>query len=314
MTTEPSPPEPTQEAAGPPPTTETAPTATDVVSPPQPESVPPVLDKRPPQTVAPEAPVPFEPRDTQEMFRYARFLAMSELVPKALRGKPYDVLLVLLKAHDIGLRPIQAVGSVHVVDGKAELSAQLMVALVRKSGLCEYWQLIESTAEGCTYETLRKGDPAPVRMTYTIQDATTAGLAGKDNWRRMPKIMLRRRCQSELAREVYPEIVLGMYDEGELTEMRDGYDAPDAPWRGKVAPIAIEVGGVVDVGSGPMVAKIPSGKRDPMRERLAERKIEREKAPVTGSLFATKGSEEEADWMARGDYPTDDEPSKDRTR
>jgi len=33
--------------------------------------------------------------------------------------------------------------------------------------------------------------------------------------------MLRRRCQSMLAREVYPDIVMGLYDHGELSEMRE---------------------------------------------------------------------------------------------
>ena len=214
------------------------------------------------------------------MFRFANFIAKSELVPKPLRGRPYDVLLVLLRGKDLGLRPLQSIGSIHCIDGKTELSSQLTVALIRRSGLCEYWKLVESTDEICTYETLRRGDPSPTLFSYTIKDAMTQGMLNKDNWKRMPRTMLRRRCQSELGREIYPEITLGLYDDGELQEMRDQFTENTA-WRE-----AAQNNGVVDFEHGQVIPSsvrvLPAGKpKDPLAERLAQRAEVREKVPVT---------------------------------
>ena len=51
-----------------------------------------------------------------------------------------------------------------------------MVALVLKSGLAEYFQVIETTDKICTYETKRKDAPQPQRLSYTIEQAVQAGL------------------------------------------------------------------------------------------------------------------------------------------
>lgn len=254
-----------------------------------------------------EGVVPFDPQDTQQMFRFANFLAKSELVPKPLRNRPYDVLLVLLKGRDLGLKPMQAVGSIDIVEGKCQLSAQLIVALIRKSGLCEYWKLIEVSEQACTYETLRKGDPGPTRMTYTIQMAERRGLARKDNWQKQPDTMLRRRCQSMLGSEVYPEVTLGLYDEDELNEMRESFDN-DSGWRDTAM-----TNGVIDLSTGdalpPAVHKLalpPGRKRDPMLERLAERKAEREEIVIARP--ATR--DDDLPWMDPAEPTTSKETTK----
>lgn len=233
--------------------------------------------------------VPFHPTNTQEMFRFARFLASSELVPKALQNKPYNVLHVLLKGHELGLTPMQATAALHIIDGKVELSAQLIVSLIRKSGLCDYWMLIESTADIATYETLRKGDPAPIRMSYTRQEAIDAGLAGKDNWRRMMPIMLRRRCQTTIGREVYPEITLGLYDEGELQEMRDGFNTDPSWMTAKASPTSEP--GATEPREAVALPIQPTGPRDPLRERLETRRnLGAHRPPITTA------KEPEPDW------------------
>jgi hypothetical protein len=171
--------------------------------------------------------VPFEPRDTGEMFRYASFLARSNLIPKSLLGKPSDILVVLLKGRDLGLTPMQSIAGINVIDGKAEVGALTMVALIRKSGLCEEWRLVHSDTKRAVFSTKRRGDSEFTIFEYTIEEAESAGLTtkgynpAKSPWNTQRRTMLRRRCQSMLAREVYPDIVGGLYDHDELTEMRE---------------------------------------------------------------------------------------------
>ena len=134
----------------------------------------------------------------------------------AARGSKSTVLL----GRELGLPAMAALRSVHVIEGKHSLSADLMVALVLKSGLAEYFQLVESTDAICTFETKRKGAPKETKLSYTIDQAEKAGLLfqrpGRQpgNWQKIPKQMLRARCKSELARLEYPDLLSGSLHAG----------------------------------------------------------------------------------------------------
>lgn len=175
-------------------------------------------------------PVPFHPRDTAEMFRYASFLASSNLIPRALQRNASDILVVLLKGQDLGLTPMQSISGINVIDGKAEVGALMMVSMIRKSGMCESWRLVESTDKIATYYTKRRGETEGIPFSYTIDEAESAGLTRKGRdaaavarspWNTQRRTMLRRRCQSMLAREEYPDVCAGLYDHDELREIRE---------------------------------------------------------------------------------------------
>ena len=142
-------------------------------------------------------------------------------------GTPQGVLSTILLGRELGIPAMGALRSVHLIEGKHSLSADLMVALVLKSGMAEYFQLVESTDTVCTFETKRKGTPQPQRLTYTIEQAKQAGLltptrSGKpSNWQKIPKQMLRARAKSELARLEYPDLLAGLYTPEELRDAED---------------------------------------------------------------------------------------------
>ena len=141
-------------------------------------------------------------------------------------GTPQAVLSTMLLGRELGMPAMAALRSVHVIEGKHSLSADLMVALVLKSGMAEYFQLVESTDKACTFETKRKGAPQPQRLSFTIEDAKKADLlrpsrSGKPTqWDKMPKQMLRARAKSELARLEYPDLLAGLYTPEELRDAK----------------------------------------------------------------------------------------------
>ena len=143
--------------------------------------------------------------------------AASSLAPDALRGKPHDALIVLMAGRELGLAPMQSMRMLGVIKGKVTLAADATVALVRRSGECLQWRLVESTATKATYLTQRKGDTEPTTLTWTIEQAQRAGLTGGQGWRSYPEAMLRARCAAALARIVYPDLVAGIYDPDELS-------------------------------------------------------------------------------------------------
>lgn len=159
----------------------------------------------------------------------ARTLAQSQLIPRALQGKPADVLVVLLTGRELGLGPMQALRSVHVIDGKAVLSADLVVALcLRDRTVCEWFRLVASDDKLATYEAKRVGAPEPTRMSFTMEQAKQANLVGKQNWRTFPAAMLRARCAVALARAVFPDLAMGVYDPDELEQPKPEA-APPSP-------------------------------------------------------------------------------------
>ena len=163
-----------------------------------------------------------EPRSMDDACLLAKRLHESRMF--SAYGTPQAVLSTVLLGRELGMPAMAALRSVHVIEGKHSLSADLMVALVLKSGLAEYFQLVESTDKICTFETKRKGNPKPQRLSYTIDDAERSGLlkptrSGKPgNWQKIPKQMLRARAKSELARLEYPDLLAGLYTPEELRD------------------------------------------------------------------------------------------------
>ena len=162
----------------------------------------------------------FEPTTLTEALHVSQVLVASRLLPRAIQT-PEAAFAVIATGRELGLSAMQALRSIHIVEGKPTLSADLMVALVKRSPECGFFRLVETTAERATYETQRRGDPSPTRLSFTIEEARSAGAGSKDNWRKFPAAMLRARASSGLARAVYPDLVLGVYDPDELSDIRD---------------------------------------------------------------------------------------------
>lgn len=158
----------------------------------------------------------FEPRDFTELEKLARMAAASKLF--AVQSVEAAIVIMLTGA-SLGIPPVVAMRSIHVVQGRAVLSSDLIHALVRRSGFCATWAVEETTAEKCTITTQRRGEPLPYTHSWTAAMARTADLANKATWRQYPAAMLRARCTAEIARIVYPDVLMaGVYCEGEVEE------------------------------------------------------------------------------------------------
>lgn len=189
------------------------------------------------------AAVGFEPRSLAEAEHLAVTLSKSSIIPKALQGRPADVLVTLLTGRELGLGPMQSLRGIYVVNGRGVTSADLIVALVKRSPVCEWFRLVESTDKVATYETKRVGEQ-PTTMSISIEQAQRAGLVDKDNWKLYPAAMLRARCSAALDRAVYPDLAMGIYDHDELADGNQGEprrqqqertQARSAPARAEVA-------------------------------------------------------------------------------
>lgn len=179
--------------------------------------------------VAPQGPAlakaeqAFEPRSINEAMQLAGLLVASRLLPRSV-ATPEAAFAIIATGRELGLTAMQSLRTIHVIEGKPTLSADLIAALVKsRRDVCQFFMLVESTDRAARYKTQRVGEPEPTTMSFTIEDANRAGVSGKDNWRKYPAAMLRARCITALARAVYPDLAMGVYDPDEIG------DAPVAP-------------------------------------------------------------------------------------
>ena len=157
---------------------------------------------------------PIEPQTLAELRDFAKTCAESGFFGAV---NPQQALVIAMAGRDLGFSYTQALRAFHVLKGKPTLSADGMVAACLARGVCAYFRPVEVTDTHATWETQRNGCE-PVRYTFTMQDAERAGLLS-DMYRRHPKRMLSARCKAYLARDVYPEVLMGLVTEDEAEEI-----------------------------------------------------------------------------------------------
>lgn len=160
------------------------------------------------------------PKSLAEWKDLAKTLSAANVLPQALKKKPEDIFAICLTGDELGLGPMTSIRGIHIIQGKPTLSADLMGALCMRSRVCEFLNLVESTAEIATYEAKRAKSSRVVTLSFTIAQARRAGLQG-DNWRKYPEAMLRARCLAAICRAVFPDLCAGLYDSdsGEIVDV-----------------------------------------------------------------------------------------------
>lgn len=144
-------------------------------------------------------------------------IAGTDFVPKAMQGKPASVAACVLYGAEIGVGPMRSLAGIHVVEGRAAMSAELMRALVLAAG--HDIRVVELTATRCVLLGTRRGSTDGTQVQYTTDDAKRAGVLGKQVWQRYPREMLLARCTTLLCRSTFPDVIGGM---ASVEEMDDG--------------------------------------------------------------------------------------------
>lgn len=146
-----------------------------------------------------------------------KFISSSELVPKAYRGKMADIMAAIVTGRSLGISDMHALRSIYVVDGKASISAELMVALVRNHG----HSITRKVADGkCEVTGIRADNGDTITVEWTREMAETAGLLSKAVWQKYEAAMLWARAVSQLCRMLFADCLSGMVytpEEVELT-------------------------------------------------------------------------------------------------
>lgn len=145
-------------------------------------------------------------RGDNNLLAQAEMLAKANIVPKAFRGKPADVLAAILWGDELGLGPMAAMNFIDIIDGNPTLNTEGRVALVRRAG---HSIQITATATEATAHGKRRDTGDEQTVTWTIEMARRAGLANKQVWKAYPEAMLTSRAVSQLTRNLFPDVTGG---------------------------------------------------------------------------------------------------------
>ena len=95
--------------------------------------------------VVPDSTQAFEPRNIDQALHLAQLLVASRLLPRSV-GTPEAAFAIIATGRELGLTAMQALRSIHVIEGKPTLSADLQLALVKtRRDVCQYFMLVESS-------------------------------------------------------------------------------------------------------------------------------------------------------------------------
>lgn len=170
---------------------------------------------------------PYEPRTHDEAWRLANIVASSALYK--LGGSPEAAYVILMTGKDLGLSQSQALRGIKIVNGAPAPSADTLVAVCLQSGICEYFEEVTTNDAQSTWRTKRKGRPER-SATFTMEDAKAAGVFNRKDspWMTYPRRMLMARAKAFLARDVFPDVTLGLMTPEELVADRPEVEVPAA--------------------------------------------------------------------------------------
>lgn len=156
-----------------------------------------------------------------------------------------QALALMLVAQAEGRHPGSVASDYHIIQGRASLKSDAMLARFQQAGGRVEWHDHSNEKVSATFSHAQGG---ALRIDWDIARAKAAGLGGKDNWRQYPRQMLRARVISEGVRAVFPAVLNGMYTPEEVQEFpaqrvtlyESAVEAANAELQALPAPVAVE--------------------------------------------------------------------------
>lgn len=143
----------------------------------------------------------------RDVVQLAGYICDTTFVPQGLRGSAPATAATILYGREIGVPPITALQTMHVINGRVGMAAELMRARVYAAG--HELEVVESTTALCRMRGRRKGSETWTEVQWSKGDAQQAKLGG-DAWAKYPRAMLVARCSAELCRLLFPDVTHGM--------------------------------------------------------------------------------------------------------
>lgn len=226
------------------------------------------------------------PQSFTEAMQFAKVIADSDMVPKSHARKPGNVLVCMQIAVSFKIPLLPVLQNVAVINGRPAIWGDMQLALVRRHKDCvSVEEVFDDSTMTAVCTVVRRGEPTPIRRSFSQADAEHAGLWGKAGpWTQYPKRMIQMRARSFALRDAFPDALMGLLS---------GEEAED----------------IVDVETTEAQASPPAGVV--ARQRGAEGVAARMRRPGVTARVTTE-SAAEADPAPEPEASSDDAPTEER--
>jgi hypothetical protein len=146
-----------------------------------------------------------------KIYHLCEKLAKSgDMIPCQYQGSVEKIFAAVTLGLEVGLKPMQALRSIYVVNGVPTLYGDSMLALVKASGELES---IKEYSEGDTMicEVVRRGEKYPVKRSYSEDDAAMNPNSKNPTWKTHRKRMKQMRARTWALRDAFPDVLMGLY-------------------------------------------------------------------------------------------------------
>ena len=132
-----------------------------------------------------------------------------------------QAIVKVLAGQELGFGPVASMTGINIIKGRVAIGANLLGAAIKRHPSYNY-RIKHLDNTSCTIFFFEDGKEVG-ESTFTIEDAKTAGLTNKDNWKNYPRNMFFSRALSNGARWYCPDVFGGpIYTPEELGAEVDG--------------------------------------------------------------------------------------------
>jgi hypothetical protein len=148
----------------------------------------------------------------QEIQRLAKAMVTSGMF--GIKDENQALMLMSIAVAD-GLHPATVARDYSIIQGTAAKKSEAILRDYQRSGGRVEWHVRTDTECSATFH---HPSSTPLKVEWTIERATKAGLTSKDNWKKYPRQMLSARVASEGCRATAPGSTGGMYTPEEVAD------------------------------------------------------------------------------------------------
>lgn len=187
----------------------------------EPSAPAPLVVHAPPPIVARHPRSDLMPENLDEAYRLAEYLADSTMVPEDYQGKPGNVLVAIQWGLEIGMKPLQAMQNIAVINGRPSLWGDAMLALVSAHPSCvDIIERFEGTGDNRTAICVAKRRGREDKIgEFSVADARTAELLGKGTWKKYRDRMLKMRARAFALRDQFTDVLKGLASAEEQSDI-----------------------------------------------------------------------------------------------
>lgn len=172
----------------------------------------------------------FEFSDLDGMFRVANCYLQSGFAPESFKT-PQQLIICWARGAELGLRPLQSVEGLTVINNRIGIMGDVALGLVRASGLLDDEPEVEYSGEvgkdnwTCTVTVKRKGTKKGRSASFSLGEARQAGLLDRASakgippWKAYPKRMLYYRPLGFILRDTFSDVLKGLPIAEELRDI-----------------------------------------------------------------------------------------------